>query len=96
MPMARRSGDMDMAEKRIRRRRTFTMADESYALLTQYAKVANTPRSRFLEHLIIMAEPILAWKPPPKHPWWKFWIRREAPQPLSLGLVVDAERPRLQ
>ena len=46
--------------------------------------------------VVRMAEPILAWKPPPKHPWWKFWIRREAPQPLSLGLVVDAERPRLQ
>ena len=38
-------GDMDMVEKRTRRWRTFTTADESYALLTQYAKVANTPRT---------------------------------------------------
>ena len=38
-------GDMDMVEKRTRRWRTFTMADESYALLTQYEKVATTPRT---------------------------------------------------
>ena len=65
--------------QRIRRRRTFTMEDESYERLSELARAANTNRSRFLEHLILMAEQVLSWQPPtpPKRPWWKFW----QPQP---------------
>ena len=41
-------------QARKRKRRTFTMEDESYARLTMYAQPAHTNRSRFLEHLLLM------------------------------------------
>ena len=85
-------------QTRKRKRRTFTMEDESYARLTMYAQRANTNRSRFLEHLLLMAEPILTWEPPqpaPRH-WWKFWTKEppSAPAPL-ISMIVDADTPRL-
>ena len=84
---------------RVRRRRTFTMEDESYERLTIMARAANTNRSRFLEHLILMAEQVLSWyHPEPKRPWWKFWQRRD-PGPPALTVIgsppVQA-RPRLE
>ena len=93
-----------MAEPaRVRRRRTFTMEDESYERLSDLARAANTNRSRFLEHLILMAEQVLAWQPPepPRRPWWKFWERQPSQQPpLPLGGVIESpaleEQPRLQ
>lgn len=84
---------------RIRRRRTFTMEDESYERLSALAKAANTNRSRFLEHLILMAEQVLSWQPPePKRPWWKFWQRR-VPAPPALTVIEPLavqSRPRLE
>ena len=78
---------------RIRRRRTFTMEDESYERLSALAKAAHTNRSRFLEHLILMAEQVLSWQSPePKRPWWKFWQRR---LPVPQGLTV-IELPAVQ
>ena len=60
-------------ENRKRKRRTFTMDDESYERLTPMADSAHTNRSRFLEQLILLAEPIFSWEMPPPRPWWKFW-----------------------
>ena len=83
---------------RVRRRRTFTMEDESYERLTVMARAVNTNRSRFLEHLILMAEQVLSWQhPEPKRPWWKFWQRRE-PSPPALTVIESPPvqaRPRL-
>ena len=85
---------------RVRRRRTFTMEDESYERLSVMARAANTNRSRFLEHLILMAEQVLAWQPPPvqRRPWWKFW-RRESIIPPPPLVVIEAppadDRPQL-
>ena len=82
--------------QRIRRRRTFTMEDESYERLSELARAANTNRSRFLEHLILMAEQVLSWQPPtpPKRPWWKFWQPQpQAPAPLPLMGIIDAPPP---
>ena len=75
---------------RTRRRRTFTMEDESYERLSRYAHAANTNRSRFLEHLLLMAEPILAWEPPPPKRWWQFWQR----DPLPFAGVVEPDQRR--
>ena len=75
--------------KRTRRRRTFTMEDESYERLTRYANAAHANRSRFLEHLLLMAEPILAWEPPRRR-WWQFWVRKSRP----LMGVIDADHTR--
>jgi predicted transcriptional regulator len=47
-------------ENRKRKRRTFTMDDESYERLTHMADSAHTNRSRFLEQLILLAEPIFS------------------------------------
>ena len=80
-------------EGRVRHRRTFTMEDASYERLSAYARAANTNRSRFLEHLILMAEPILTWEPPAKRRWWKFWERDSQP---PLMVIPADERPRLQ
>ena len=83
-----------MAEPaRLRRRRTFTMEDESYERLSDLARSANTNRSRFLEHLILMAEQVLAWQPPepPRRPWWKFWQRQ--PQTPAPPLALDVTEP---
>ena len=49
-------------ENRKRKRRTFTMDDESYERLTPMADSAHTNRSRFLEQLILLAEPIFSWE----------------------------------
>ena len=69
-------------ENRKRKRRTFTMDDESYERLTHMADSAHTNRSRFLEQLILLAEPIFSWETPPPRPWWKFW--GQVPQPPEL------------
>ena len=50
--------------------------------LTQMADSVHTNRSRFLEQLILLAEPIFSWETPPPRPWWKFWGR--VPQPPEL------------
>ena len=55
-------------ENRKRKRRTFTMDDSSYERLTQMADSAHTNRSRFLEQLILLAEPIFSWETPPPRP----------------------------
>ena len=82
-------------EQRKRKRRTFTMEDESYERLTMYAQRAHTNRSRFLGALC-HAEPILTWEPPQPAPrrWWQFWTKETpaAPAPLS-SMIVDAETP---
>ena len=81
---------------RVRRRRTFTMEDASYERLTALARAAYTNRSRFLEHLILMAEQVLSWQPPePKKPWWKFWQRRTPSPPVMLVIDPPAVQPRL-
>ena len=83
-------------QARKRKRRTFTMEDESYERLTMYAKRAHTNRSRFLEHLLLMAEPILTWEPPQSAPrrWWQFWTKETpaAPSPL-ISMIVDVDTP---
>ena len=49
---------------------------------TAAADSAHTNRSRFLEQLILLAEPIFSWEMPPPRPWWKFW--GNVPQPPEL------------
>ena len=69
-------------ENRKRKRHTFTMDDDTYERLTRMSDDARTNRSRFLEQLILLAEPIFSWETPPPRPWWKFW--GQVPQPPEL------------
>ena len=43
-------------KERKRPRRTFTMDDEVFELLTQLAEAGDVSRSRLLEHLVLRAE----------------------------------------
>ena len=49
---------------------------EEYERLTSMAKQARANEAQFLEHLILRAEVIWNYRPPPPplpRPWWKLW-----------------------
>ena len=57
-----------------RTRRTFTLDDGAYAELGELARESGLSRSRFLEHLIMVARPVLAASAQlhqeRRRPWW--------------------------
>ena len=68
---------------------------DAYERLTDMASQARANRSQFLEHLVLRAEAIYNFQPPPPplpRPWWKLWGK--GPKPLELPtLVADIRNP---
>ena len=74
-----------------------TLASQGQVAIDAYADVherltymATQPRAepgQFLEHLILRAEAIYNFQPPPARPWWKLWGKE--PVPEIPALVAD-------
>ena len=61
-----------------------------YELLTTMATQARADRRQFLEHLILRAEAVWNFQPPPPplpRPWWKLW--EKDPVPELPAIVAD-------
>ena len=63
--------------------RVVFLRDEPYERLTHMAQQARADRRQFLEHLILRAEAVWNFQPPPPplpRPWWKLWGKDPVPE----------------
>ena len=63
--------------------RVVFLRDEPYERLTHMAQQARADRRQFLEHLILSAEAVWNFQPPPPplpRPWWKLWGKDPVPE----------------
>ena len=63
--------------------RVVFLRDEPYERLTHMAQQARADRRQFLEHLILRAEAVWNFQPPPpplSRPWWKLWGKDTVPE----------------
>ena len=63
--------------------RVVFLRDEPYERLTHMAQQARADRRQFLEHLIMRAEAVWNFQPPPPplpRPWWKLWGKDPVPE----------------
>lgn len=63
--------------------RVVFLRDEPYERLTNMAQQARADRRQFLEHLIMRAEAVWNFQPPPPplpRPWWKLWGKDPVPE----------------
>ena len=63
--------------------RALFLDDEPYERLTNMATQARADRRQFLEHLILRAEAVWNFQPPPPplpRPWWKLWGKDPVPE----------------
>ena len=74
--------------ERKRPRRTFTMEDAVFELLTRSAEDADVSRIRLLEHLVLRAERSATSSRPPLRLWGK------DPVPELPAIAADLRNPR--
>ena len=70
--------------------RVVFLDDEPYERLTHMAQQARADRRQFLEHLLMRAEAVWNFQPPPPplpRPWWKLWGKD--PVPDLPAIVAD-------
>ena len=63
--------------------RVVFLDDEPYERLTNMVQQARADRRQFLEHLILRAEAVWNFQPPPPplpRPWWKLWGKEPVPE----------------
>ena len=63
--------------------RVVFLRDEPYERLTHMAQQARADRRQFLEHLILRAEAVWNFQPPPPplpRRWWKLWGKDPVPE----------------
>lgn len=75
--------------------RSVFLDSEVYERLTDMASRARASRSQFLEHLVLRAEAIYNFQPPPlplPRPWWKLWGKHPKPPELP-AIVAEIRNP---
>ena len=63
--------------------RAVFLDDDPYERLAAMAQKARADRRQFLEHLILRAEAVWNFQPPPAplpRPWWKLWGKNSEPE----------------
>ena len=71
--------------------RVLFLGRDLHERLTNMANQARADRRQFLEHLILWAEAVWNFQPPPPplpRPWWKLWGKDPVPelQPIVADL----------